>query len=119
MVVYARKCGYFNTLFIDSIDDTNWCIIYSFFDYWKCSNNENNKQQKIGVNFVTLGNVYYIQNQFIPYYNLEFLNPLGEGVFGDVWHAKYAGHEVAVKKAKVAKKFRKVSSVFTWSTVDE
>jgi len=44
---------------------------------------------------------------------LEFLNPLGEGVFGDVWHAKYAGHEVAVKKAKVAKKFRKVSSVFT------
>ena len=53
-------------------------------------------------------NVYYIQNQFIPYHQLEFIKPLGEGMFGDVWHAKYSGKDVAIKRAKVAKKYRKI-----------
>ena len=52
--------------------------------------------------------VNYIQNQFIPFNQLEFISPIGEGVFGDVWHAKCAGLDVAVKRSKSPKKYRKI-----------
>ena len=51
--------------------------------------------------------VNYIQNQFIPFNQLEFISPIGEGVFGDVWHAKCAGLDVAVKRSKSPKKISK------------
>ena len=45
---------------------------------------------------------YFIQDQFIPLYQLKLDNLLkdGEGAFGEVFHGTYLGMDIAAKRAK-------------------